>query len=595
MKGMQKIKRGNNFRGVLDYAFDRDKNEEKAEGVIVGGNMSGTNAKELTAEFLRFADARKDIKKPVWHNSLRVPVGDDLTDDEWNKVGFDYMERMGFDPKLNQFVFIKHDDEEGKHIHIIGNRVDMVGNLYLGKNENVISTRVISELEIEHNLTQTKNLEYTKDEQGNYHIAERSPGRGRTLSRAEELMQDRKQWTDIDYLAPKQRLANAVTAALENQPTTEQFINTLEAENIQVQCVVKKGQMVGFSFAMNGENFKGSQVGANWKDITNERKLNYEHERDAEIIASRRYGTSSKQSTGVESTPQTDAEAVKRTRKQRAVADTGQLERDSRGRFIPSSQPGNDARELSSTGYEPGVQSTGAIDNIKTPTPIVQQPAETETTNTNVGDSGTVEPQLGGIGMAALQSRTASSSSNDLATTPLEKSNLSVRSGDRREQQIDSKAAVVNALFDDVADGVKVVKTLDALDKMDKVDVAKAKVSGAPLVTVASAETRELAQAGTNVVEAFELPSELIKNYGQTDYETELEDKKPKHIKDREKSVFNPSTPGQKQGFNPEAPGPKQTVQSYEETLSALSDAHKAKQQAQANGTWKPKEDANER
>lgn len=357
MKGMQKIVRGDNFRGVLDYAFDRDKNEEKAEGVLVGGNMSGTNAKELTAEFLRFADKRKDIKKPVWHNSLRVPEGDTLTDDEWNKIGFDYMERMGYDPKLNQFVFIRHEDKEGQHIHIIGSRIDMLGNVWLGRNENIISTRIISELERDHNLTQTKNLEYTKDEQGNYHIAERSPGRGRTLSRAEELMQNRKQWADADYLAPKQRLANAVNAALENQPTTEQFINALESENIQVQCVVKKGQMVGFSFAMNGENFKGSQVGANWKDITNERKLNYEHERDAEIIASRRYGTSSKQDTGVQSTPGADAKPVKQPRKQRAVADIGNLERDSRGRFIPSSQPeiapGRDRSNIENIEFKP--------------------------------------------------------------------------------------------------------------------------------------------------------------------------------------------------------------------------------------------------
>lgn len=347
MKGMQKIKRGDNFRGVLDYAFDRDKNEEKAKGVIVGGNMAGTNAKELTAEFLRFADARKDIKKPVWHNSLRLPEGEDLTDEQWNKIGNDYMERMGFDPNLNQFVFIKHDDKEGKHIHIIGSRIDMLGNVHLGRNENLISTRIISELEIEHNLTQTKNLDYIKDDQGNYSIAERSPGRGRTLSRAEEIMQDRKQWNeDINYLAPKQRLANVVTAALANQPTTEQFINTLESQNIQVQCVIKKGQMVGFSFAIDGENFKGSQVGANWKDITNERKLNYEQERDAEIIGSRRYVTTNKRATGSESTHNSDSKpaskSTKEPRKQRAVADTGNIERDARGRFINSPESGRD-------------------------------------------------------------------------------------------------------------------------------------------------------------------------------------------------------------------------------------------------------------
>lgn len=537
MKGMQKIKRGDNFRGALDYAFDRDKNEEKAEGFIVGGNMSGTNAKELTAEFLRFADARKDIKKPVWHNSLRVPVGDDLTDDEWNKVGFDYMERMGFDPKLNQFVFIKHDDEEGKHIHIIGSRIDMLGNVWLGRNENIISTRIISELEIEHNLTQTKNLDYTKDEQGNYHIAERSPGRGRTLSRAEELMQDRKQWNEnVNYLAPKQRLANAVTAALENQPTTEQFINTLEAENIQVQCVVKKGQMVGFSFAMNGENFKGSQVGANWKDITNERKLNYEHERDAEIIGSRRYGTSSKQSTGVESTSQTDAEAVKRTRKQRAVADTGQLERDSRGRFIPSSQPENDARGLSSSGYEPGLLSAGNTDDLRKPTPIVQRPTETETTNINVGDSGTVEPQPGGIGMAALQQEHAALRANRLGKALGKESSNNLKPNISTDS---NEAKMIASLFDDVEDGAKVIKTLNTLAKVPSEVIHRAKAVGGTLNDVATHDTKELVQAATGVIQAFEIPADVQAELGagETDYESEL-DRLSKEREDKQQATI---------------------------------------------------------
>lgn len=340
MKGMQKIKRGNNFKGVLEYAFDRTKNEEKLPGQIVGGNMAGTNIRELTREFLRFADNRPDIKKPVWHNSLRLPEGDTLTDDQWDKLGLDYMERMGFDPNLYQYVFIKHDDKEGQHIHIIGSRIDMLGNVRLGKNENIISTRIISELEKDHDLTQTKNLDYIKDDQGNYHIAERSPGRGRTLSRAEEDMQNRKQWNDADYIAPKQRLADTIQFTLSNQPTTEEFIKGLEAENIKVMCVIKQGQMVGFSFEIDGQNFKGSQVGANWKELTNERKLNYEQERDTPIITSRRYVASkpaaSNNATDPNASKKPSSKSTKEPRKPRDTSHLGTIGRDSSGHFISS-------------------------------------------------------------------------------------------------------------------------------------------------------------------------------------------------------------------------------------------------------------------
>jgi hypothetical protein len=65
------------------------------------------------------------------------------------------MKRMGFsDTHLRCYVL--HDDD-GQHIHIIASRIDIAGGkLYLGRNENLISTRIISELEIAHGLTVTK-------------------------------------------------------------------------------------------------------------------------------------------------------------------------------------------------------------------------------------------------------------------------------------------------------------------------------------------------------------------------------------------------------------------------------------------------------
>ena len=75
---------------------------------------------------------------------------------QWATFADDYMTRMGFsDTHLRCYVL--HDDEAGQHIHIIASRVDLVGGkLYLGRNENLISTRVIQELELAHDLTRTK-------------------------------------------------------------------------------------------------------------------------------------------------------------------------------------------------------------------------------------------------------------------------------------------------------------------------------------------------------------------------------------------------------------------------------------------------------
>ena len=143
MKGMQKISRGSGFKGVLSYAFEGEK-KEKGHGRLLGGNMASTGISSLAAEFRAIAGRRPDIAKPVWHNSLRMPAGEDISDERWMAIGKSYLKRMGFDLKNTQFAFFKHDEE---HMHLIVNRVLIDGTVFLGKQENLISTRVISELE----------------------------------------------------------------------------------------------------------------------------------------------------------------------------------------------------------------------------------------------------------------------------------------------------------------------------------------------------------------------------------------------------------------------------------------------------------------
>ena len=154
MKGMRKIRRGKNFAGVVQYAL-KPGSHHKSDPIVIGGNMLSGFALELISEFNGTKQLRPDVQKPVWHNSLRLPNGESLTNEQWSSIADDYMERMGFsDTHLRCYVL--HDDD-GQHIHIIASRIDMAdGKLYLGRNENLISTRIISEIEIDHNLTVTK-------------------------------------------------------------------------------------------------------------------------------------------------------------------------------------------------------------------------------------------------------------------------------------------------------------------------------------------------------------------------------------------------------------------------------------------------------
>jgi hypothetical protein len=124
MKGMQKIKRGKSFAGVVLYAL-KPGTHHKTDPVVIGGNLLGDSAAELITEFNASASLRSDAAKPVWHNSLRLPQGESLTAKQWVVFADDYMTRMGFsDTHLRCYVL--HDDESGQHIHIIASRVDLI-------------------------------------------------------------------------------------------------------------------------------------------------------------------------------------------------------------------------------------------------------------------------------------------------------------------------------------------------------------------------------------------------------------------------------------------------------------------------------------
>lgn len=258
MKSMNKIKRGKNFRGVISYALAPAPHHSTPPAVI-GGNLIGITVDELTAEFTKTHQLRKDVEKPVWHNSLRLPKGETLTKQGWVEIADDYMKRMGFsDTHLRCYVL--HDDEAGQHIHIIASRINVLvdGQLYLGRNENLISTRIIQELEKDHQLTRTKGPSPAKPSQ-----------KPKKLTRNEEMMEVR-----AGEKASKRVIQEAIDAILVffNEINIEDFIGELQKQNISaIANVASTGKMNGFSFEHKGVAFKASQLGKaySWSNMSN--------------------------------------------------------------------------------------------------------------------------------------------------------------------------------------------------------------------------------------------------------------------------------------------------------------------------------------
>ncbi len=267
MKGMQKIKRGKNFAGVVFYAL-RPASHHKTPPSVIGGNMDGSNAGELIAEFNATKALRPDLAKPVWHNSLRLPKNEELTDAQWSEIADDYMSRMGFS-ETHLRCYVLHDDAAGQHIHIIASRIELSsGKLYLGKNENLISTRIIQDLEQDYQLTRTKGPKASP--------AAPSAKPKLKKSRNEVMIEKR-----TGELCPKAIIQNALNELLDTRQSITDFVQQLVAQNIRpIPNIASTGRMNGFSFEYNGIAFKASQLGKGYSWPALQSRIDYQQERD---------------------------------------------------------------------------------------------------------------------------------------------------------------------------------------------------------------------------------------------------------------------------------------------------------------------------
>lgn len=276
MKGMDKIKRGAGFRGLLDYL--EENKDGPAPGRLIGGTMVGITPRELAREFSVSRQRRPDIKKPVWHNSLRMPIGEDVDDERWAEIANDYMKRMGFDLEQTQFCYWKHDDEAA--LHIVASRIQLDGKIFYGRQENLISTRVIQQLERDHGLAITKGP-------GTEPAARRKPSK----NKIEKGLRTGKRLSDLVL----QETIDQILAA--GPITVHYFVDLLKAHGITARPnIASTGKFNGFSFGLDGDTnkagapifYKGSSLGPAYTaaGLLN-RSLLYDPQRDMPILTGR--------------------------------------------------------------------------------------------------------------------------------------------------------------------------------------------------------------------------------------------------------------------------------------------------------------------
>ncbi|HEM6614666.1 TPA: relaxase/mobilization nuclease domain-containing protein [Yersinia enterocolitica] len=272
---MQRIKRHKSFVNVVKYVLKQG-SHHRSDPVVIGGNMIGDCAKELIAEFDTASKLRTDISKPAWHNSLRLPKGEELTNEQWKLIADDYIAQLGFsDTHLRCYVL--HDDPVGQHIHIIANRIDSVsGKVNLGRHESLKSGRIIQELEIKYGLTITKGPEPLKPTDTGKETNKAIPQKSKKISRNEAMFEQR-----TGEICNKQQLQMLLDKSLADSPDVKTFLIRLEEAKVSCTAnIATTGKMNGFSFEYVGIAFKASQLGKKYSWSNLQKLLNYEPERD---------------------------------------------------------------------------------------------------------------------------------------------------------------------------------------------------------------------------------------------------------------------------------------------------------------------------
>ncbi|MFH7040787.1 relaxase/mobilization nuclease domain-containing protein [Paucibacter sp. JuS9] len=270
MKAMQNVRRGNDFRGVVRYVF-KNKN---ARHLCNSDAFGARNQREMVREFDAAYVLRPDCKTPVWHQALRLPAGEYMSDERLEAFARDYLQRMGFRDGLMQWTAVIHDEPEGLHLHIVASRVALDGQLWYGRNANFNTTKIVADMEIEYGLSISRSPSFIAvvgpDGEVTYKLADSEP-RTRKASTKErqriERINNKLAKAGLDPIDPRGELQKVLALARSKGELggLGAFLKVVEDAGIIVHASIAgqdRDRVQGLSFSTpDGSRFAASDIG----------------------------------------------------------------------------------------------------------------------------------------------------------------------------------------------------------------------------------------------------------------------------------------------------------------------------------------------
>ncbi|MFM5487911.1 relaxase/mobilization nuclease domain-containing protein [Aeromonas veronii] len=247
---------------LLRYLSDT---KEKGDGLkcaeLIYSNIPEMDPVNQAKALTDMQKLRRNCKNHIYQISLSLPIGDDVSDEMWQRLAIDFLEEMGLEPTNRPVVSFRHHDTEHQHIHIATSRIGYDGSLWSDSCDVYRAIEITQRLEIRYGLTITKGFS-KKDV--------------KSLTKNEMEMSVR-----ANELAPRAVIQQAIDLALGERVTVHAFIERLEEVGITAKPNCTKTTFNGFSFEYNGVPFKGSTLGKKYtlKNLIS-RGLQYEQKRD---------------------------------------------------------------------------------------------------------------------------------------------------------------------------------------------------------------------------------------------------------------------------------------------------------------------------
>lgn len=137
-----KIVKGSNFKGVVSYILDKEKDAK----ILVCDGLFAENNETITGSFEAQTSINPKVTKPVGHIALAFSKEDEhrLTDCAIAGIALEYLNKMGITD--TQILIVRHFDKEHPHVHIAFNRIANDGKTISDRNERIRSTRICKEL-----------------------------------------------------------------------------------------------------------------------------------------------------------------------------------------------------------------------------------------------------------------------------------------------------------------------------------------------------------------------------------------------------------------------------------------------------------------